>query len=307
MKIQNLLLLTILPSCARELDYDKQKYILMLEKDKVLENYVSYVIENNTLNEEEKKEYLELSLTEKPDLKRLEELNNKMSPPLSQTVNKEPEKPKPDKRERIMNNIKEKATKRDGFKPLNVQWEKNPGVAIQELNKVELSEKMKNEGFVNIDGYDLYMLRRIWLAYKYDQFFWDVHEETGFPVSVLYSYFIIEATVKGVESNLMRNYMNPGGVKYRGDGKKAKAYDDCFNSKGKPVPCDFSVYETYEDMVTGWSKVFNNKRYQKCKSEKNARNICKCLYKSGYHTGNNWSQRAEISKGYWILRLSFPR
>lgn len=194
-----------------------------------------------------------------------------------------------------------------GFKPLNQTWVKNPGMMVKDLNENELRTLMVEDyGFKNLHQKNLYELRRIWLAYMYDKFFWDVHDITGFPVSVVYAYFIMEATSKGIESDLMANYMNPGGVKYHGKGKKAKAFDDCYDSKGNKIKCDFAVYSTYEDMVKGWSSILNAKRYVKCKSESTASNICRCLFKSGYHTGNNWANRADLSKGYWQIRKSFP-
>ena len=201
-----------------------------------------------------------------------------------------------------------KKTNTSTFKPLNEQWVKNPGRLVEDYSLSELRQYMKDEyNFQNLENKGLYDLRRIWLAYMYDKFFWDVHEITGFPVSVVYAYFIMEATKGGVESDLMANYMNPGGVKGHGSRKRAKAYDDCYDKKGRRIKCDFAIYESYEDMVKGWAQVLNAKRYQKCKSENNAQDICECLFSSGYHTGNNWRNRAELSKGYWQVRKSFPR
>lgn len=101
--------------------------------------------------------------------------------------------------------------------------------------------------------------------------------------------------------------MNPGGIKYRGKGKKTRAYDDCYDRRGRRITCDFAVYENYDDMIEGWSNVFNQKRYERCKSYDTATEICRCLYKSGYHRANNWRNRADISREYWKLRLSFPQ
>lgn len=193
-----------------------------------------------------------------------------------------------------------------GLRPLNVPFIKNAGYQMKNLTRNELIDYMESLGFNNLDKYSTGMIRRIWLAYSYDQFFWDVHYKTELPISIIYCYFIMEATVQGVESDLMRNYMNPGGVKFRGVGKKAKKYDDCYNKTGQPILCDFAVYETYNDMVNGWSSVFNNERYADCKTYKYAGEICKCLYRSGYHTANNWSRRAAISREYWKLRSTFP-
>ncbi len=203
--------------------------------------------------------------------------------------------------------VSEENRKKQWLRPLNVKWEKNPGMLIKGLTREQLIHTMLRAGFKKLDRWDEPMLRRVWLAYNYDQFFWDMHEKTGFPISIIYSYFIIEATINGQESKLMREHMNPGGVKYVKGAGKTKALDDCYNSKGKPIPCDFSSYNSYEDMINGWARVFNQKRYARCKSFDNAPDICKCLYKSGYHTANNWKDRADISRGYWSVRSSFPR
>lgn len=193
------------------------------------------------------------------------------------------------------------------FKPLNVAVTDCPGQAIKSLTATQLRTYLVDRNFQHLDGKTLLEMRRIWLAYAYDQFYWDVHEKTGLPVSVIYAYFIMEATYNGVESSLMVKYKNPGGIKYKGIGKKTKAYDDCYDSKGHKIKCDFAVFETYTDMVDGWADIFNMNRYRKCKSESTAPDICECLYRSGYHTGNNWRNRAGISKGYWEVRKSFPR
>lgn len=193
------------------------------------------------------------------------------------------------------------------FKPLSVDITRNPGLRVKNLDRDELEEyltrfyKMKN-----LEGKTLLELRRIWLAYAYDQFYWDVHERTGFPVSVIYAYFIMEATYQGLESDLMAKYRNPGGIKYHGIGSSTKAYDDCTDRKGRRIKCDFAVFNTYQEMVEGWSRIFNAERYRLCKSENTAGEICECLFRSGYHTGNNWNNRAGISKAYWEVRKSFP-
>jgi len=193
------------------------------------------------------------------------------------------------------------------FTPLNIPVTESPGVHVKSLTVEELRDYLSERKFQKLEGKTLLELRRIWLAYAYDQFYWDIHDKTGLPVSVIYAYFIMEATYNGVESSLMVKYKNPGGIKYKGIGRKAKAYDDCYDSKGRKVKCDFAVFETYTDMVSGWSSIFNLPRYSSCKSEKTAPDICECLYRSGYHTGNNWANRAGISRGYWEVRKSFPK
>ena len=193
------------------------------------------------------------------------------------------------------------------LRPLGVRFEFNPGQKVKYLNEKELRNMLSDYGFTNLGNKNLFELRRIWLAYSYDQFYWDVHYSSGFPISIVHAYFIMEATYRGLESDLMVKYKNPGGIKYRGIGTPVKAYDDCYDRRGRRIQCDFSSYSTYEEMVRGWSSVLSASRYQRCKSYDNAPDICQCLYSSGYHTANNWGNRATISKEYWTLRASFPR
>lgn len=314
-KYVTILMFLFFVSCASENDLTQavvKDSVFVPEEDRLLEEFVRSVINNQKLSEKEKQKRLdELFATGELNIEGLEgESIEKMGAKIDEVLalNVDTNEPTPEKPEVMTPEkpiVKKKVIK--GIQPLNVEWEKNPGLDVKDLSREELIEKMEDAGLVNLENRTTPILRRIWLAYKYDQFFWDVHKNTGLPVSIIYSYFIIEATVGGVESKLMRNYMNPGGVKFRGGGKRAKAYDDCYNSKGKPVPCDFSVFETYEQMVDGWSSVFLKPRYAKCKTYDNAGDICKCLYRSGYHTANNWKNRANISRGYWDIRKSFPK
>lgn len=204
------------------------------------------------------------------------------------------------------NTINNKRKEKSELSPLNVEFTKNIGREVEAFSKDELLYLMETKGFKRLDNYSTGMLRRIWLAYNYDQFFWDVHYKTNFPISIIYAYFIMEATLEGVESDLMATYMNPGGIKYRGFGKKTKAFDDCYDRKGRKIKCDFAVFDNYDEMVNGWASVFNQERYADCIKYNNAADICKCLYKSGYHTANNWKKRANLSREYWKLRTSFP-
>ena len=54
-----------------------------------------------------------------------------------------------------------------------------------------------------MEGKNIVELRRIWLAYMYDNFFYTMHKKTNLPISVIYAFFIIEATNNGIESNLL--------------------------------------------------------------------------------------------------------
>ena len=192
-----------------------------------------------------------------------------------------------------------------------------PGKEIKKLDRQELLEYLDVRGFRRLEGKNIVELRRIWLAYMYDNFFYTMHQKTNLPISVIYAFFIIEATNNGIESNLMAKALNPGGIKYRGTGSKVSAMDDCYKN-GVKVPCTFQAFNSYNAMVQGWADVLNLPRYKKCKRfvfkehnrGMNAKDIvnatCKCFYKSGYHTSNLWKVRSNLSTEYWTMKASFP-
>lgn len=193
-----------------------------------------------------------------------------------------------------------------------------PGNDIKHLAKDELIDYLDVRGFSRLKDKNIVDLRRMYLAFMYDRFFYDMHSLTDLPVSVIYAFFIIEATNNGIESKLMRKAFNPGGIKYRGKGKKVKAMDDCY-VKGKRVPCSFQAYTSYDAMVQGWAGVLNLPRYKKCKrfvfkefnrgmtAKEIVNATCKCFYKSGYHTSNLWQVRSNLSTEYWTMRAGFPK
>jgi hypothetical protein len=172
-------------------------------------------------------------------------------------------------------------------------------------------------GFQRLKGKSLVDLRRIYLGFMYDDFFYSMHKKTNLPISVIYAFFVIEATSNGLESKLMLKALNPGGIKYTGKGSKMKAMDDCYRG-GKKVPCDFQAYNDYQSMIDGWASVMNLPRYKGCKKyiyskynrgmkpKQIVDNICKCFYKSGYHTSNLWKVRSNLSTEYWTVKTSFP-
>lgn len=192
-----------------------------------------------------------------------------------------------------------------------------PGKEIKNLDKQELLEYLDVRGFRRLEGKNIVELRRIWLAYMYDSFFYTMHKKTNLPISVIYAFFIIEATTNGIESNLMAKAFNPGGIKYRGTGSKVKAMDDCYKN-GRKTPCSFQAFNSYDAMVQGWADVLNLPRYKKCKrfvfrefnrgmtAKEIVNETCKCFYKSGYHTSNLWKVRSNLSTEYWTMKASFP-
>jgi hypothetical protein len=192
-----------------------------------------------------------------------------------------------------------------------------PGNAIKNMDKDELYDYMDAVGFQRLKGKSLVDLRRIYLGFMYDDFFYSMHKKTNLPISVIYAFFVIEATNAGIESKLMAKALNPGGIKYRGTGKKINAMDDCYKN-GKKIPCAFQAFSSYNAMVQGWADVLNLPRYKNCKRYMfakynrgmSAKNIvdatCKCFYKSGYHTSNLWKVRSNLSTEYWKVKASFP-
>jgi hypothetical protein len=103
----------------------------------------------------------------------------------------------------------------------NAYGDRNYGYSIRKLNLKELKQKLTNMGFRHLDNVDLFKMRRIWLLYNYNNMLMNVHVLTDFPVSMIYSFFIIEATTTGIETDLWRLHANAGGV------KALKGYSTC--------------------------------------------------------------------------------
>jgi hypothetical protein len=136
-----------------------------------------------------------------------------------------------------------------------------PGTQIKSMGKEELQQFLEDQGFRRLNNKSLVDLRRIWLGFMYEDFFYTMHKKTDLPISVIYAFFIIEATNAGIESRLMEKALNPGGIKYRGTGKKINAMDDCYKN-GKKIPCAFQAYTSYNAMVQGWADVLNSTKVQ---------------------------------------------
>jgi hypothetical protein len=136
-----------------------------------------------------------------------------------------------------------------------------PGTQIKSMGKDELQQFLEDQGFRRLNNKSLVDLRRVWLGFMYDDFFYTMHKKTDLPISVIYAFFIIEATNAGIESRLMEKALNPGGIKYRGTGKKMNAMDDCYKN-GKKIPCAFQAYTSYNAMVQGWADVLKLAKVQ---------------------------------------------
>lgn len=176
---------------------------------------------------------------------------------------------------------------------------------IQFWNKKQILEEMKKKGFVDIDDLNIITLKEIRMAHYYDRLLWDMNKKTGLGIGVIWAFLRIEAYSSGVnESALMRNGWNFGGIKYRKNIHPGYvlAKDDCGSNK-----CRFAKFNSYEEGVEAWAKVFNAPRYASAKSQKNAIDIFYQLYKGGYHTHNNVKQRKALRDKYWSLRKHFPK
>ena len=129
------------------------------------------------------------------------------------------------------------------------------------------------------------------IAIRYDWLLEQTHRNTGINKSVLYAYFVIEATNRKGETDLFAKYGNPGGIKFTGRNGLVKMKDDCGRK-----PCKFDSIKS-EQIVTEWSRVFNMPRYSKCK-KLDVKKTCKCLQDNGYHTSNSYLMRSKIATSY---------
>jgi len=189
------------------------------------------------------------------------------------------------------------------------------GYEVRKLSGLQLRQTLEGRGFRNLAKVDRAKLRRIYLAYCYESMLMNVHLLTDFPVSMIYSFFIIEATSQGVETELWRKHANAGGVKAL-KGKQSVTYKtrEVINGHNKYIKAKFMSAETTEEGMNLWAGVLNSGRYAACKKAnykikgiKLYESICKCVYKSGYHTDRDYKFRASLMAEYWqIKRDNFP-
>lgn len=190
--------------------------------------------------------------------------------------------------------------------------DRNFGFKIKNHNEEELRQLMQNLGLKNLDNLNLFKLRRLWLLYNYDTMLMNVHAITDFPVSMVYSFFIIEATTAGIETGLWRLHANAGGVKAL-KGQKSVTYKtrEFINGKNKYINAKFFSTDNTKEGIELWAQVLNSDRYKKCKvfdekPPKLYKKICKCIYKSGYHTDTDYEFRASLMEEYWQLKKHLP-
>lgn len=189
------------------------------------------------------------------------------------------------------------------------------GWEVRKLSGEQLRQTLEGRGFRNLKGVDKSKLRRIYLAYCYESMLMNVHLLTDFPISMIYSFFIIEATSAGIETELWRKHANAGGVKALKN-QKSVTYKtrEVIRGRDKYIRAKFMSASTTEEGMKLWAGVLNSGRYADCKKAnykmKGIRlyeSICKCVYKSGYHTDTDYKFRASLMAEYWqIKRDNFP-
>lgn len=190
--------------------------------------------------------------------------------------------------------------------------DRNYGHSIRKLNLKELRQKLTNMGFRNLNNVDLFKMRRIWLLHNYNDMLMNVHVLTDFPVSMIYSFFIIEATTAGIETDLWRLHANAGGVKaLKGHNHVTYRTREVIRGRNKYIRAKFFSSKSTKDGIKLWSGVLNSDRYKKCKvydvkPPQLYKKICKCIYKSGYHTDTDYEFRASLMSEYWDLKKHLP-
>ncbi len=189
------------------------------------------------------------------------------------------------------------------------------GWEVRKLSGEQLRQTLEGRGFRNLKGVDKSKLRRIYIAYCYESMLMNVHLLTDFPISMIYSFFIIEATSQGIETELWRKHANAGGVKAL-KGQKSVTYKtrEVIRGRDKYIRAKFMKAANTEEGMKLWASVLNSGRYADCKKAnykikgiKLYESICKCVYKSGYHTDRDYKFRASLMAEYWqIKKDNFP-
>jgi hypothetical protein len=189
------------------------------------------------------------------------------------------------------------------------------GYEVRKLSGNQLRQTLEGRGFRNLANVDRAKLRRIYIAYCYESMLMNVHLLTDFPISMIYSFFIIEATSQGIETDLWRKHANAGGVKALKNGKYVTYRTrEVIKGKDKYIKAKFMSASTTEEGIKLWAGVLNSGRYAACKKAnykikgiKLYESICKCVYNSGYHTDTGYKFRASLMAEYWqIKRDNFP-
>jgi len=181
---------------------------------------------------------------------------------------------------------------------------------IRNMDKTELRKHLKTNGFRNLENATLVQMRRMWMAFHYESMLMNLHLLTEFPISMLYSFFIIEATTNGIESNLWRLHANAGGMKaFKGYGSVTYRTYEVIRGKNVTMKAKFMSAKNTQEGIEAWAKVLNSGRYYECKKanyklpkKQLYESICKCVYESGYHTDPKYKFRAQFMAEFWKFK-----
>jgi len=181
---------------------------------------------------------------------------------------------------------------------------------IRNMDKTELRKHLKTNGFRNLENATLVQMRRMWMAFHYESMLMNLHLLTEFPISMLYSFFIIEATTNGIETNLWRLHANAGGMKaFKGYGSVTYKTYEVIRGKNVTMKAKFMSAKNTQEGIEAWAKVLNSGRYYECKKanyklpkKQLYESICKCVYESGYHTDPKYKFRAQFMAEFWKFK-----
>ena len=181
---------------------------------------------------------------------------------------------------------------------------------IRNMDKSALRKHLKTNGFRNLENATLVQMRRMWMAFHYESMLMNLHILTEFPISMLYSFFIIEATTNGIETNLWRLHANAGGLKaFKGYGSVTYKTYEVIRGKNVTMRAKFMSAKNTQEGIEAWAKVLNSGRYDECKKanyklpkKQLYESICKCVYESGYHTDPKYKFRAQFMAEFWKFK-----
>ena len=181
---------------------------------------------------------------------------------------------------------------------------------IRNMDKSALRKHLKTNGFRNLENATLVQMRRMWMAFHYESMLMNLHLLTEFPISMLYSFFIIEATTNGIETNLWRLHANAGGMKaFKGYGSVTYKTYEVIRGKNVTMRAKFMSAKNTQEGIEAWAKVLNSGRYYECKKanyklpkKQLYESICKCVYESGYHTDPKYKFRAQFMAEFWKFK-----
>lgn len=181
---------------------------------------------------------------------------------------------------------------------------------IRNMDKTTLRKHLKTNGFRNLENATLVQMRRMWMAFHYESMLMNLHLLTEFPISMLYSFFIIEATTNGIETNLWRLHANAGGMKaFKGYGSVTYKTYEVIRGKNVTMRAKFMSAKNTQEGIEAWAKVLNSGRYYECKKanyklpkKQLYESICKCVYESGYHTDPKYKFRAQFMAEFWKFK-----